>query len=173
MSSLSWSEMHPENYRHRGNGFTLLEVILVLALVGIVGTIAMFGLLNLTRSFTFVKGSGVATAKAQLAMLRLGKEFVGIKSAVGNATSLNFTAVRPAGDVNHTVAWVGSNLLFDGDILTDQVLNFNLSYYDTYDGTAATNWGGASKIIGFSLTVSGPEGINLAFQTRITTRNTP
>lgn len=173
MGSLSLHRSWPGNYFQCGNGFTLLEVIMALALTGIVGSIAIFGLLNLTRSFTFVKGSGIAAGKAQLAMLRMGKEFVGIKTAAGNATSITFTAIRPTGDVTHTVSLSGSNLLLDGDILTDQVVDFSLDYYDTYDGAAAVSWSGASKIIGINLSVSGPEGINPAFQTRITARNTP
>ena len=154
-------------------GFTLLEVILVLALVGIIGTISMFGLLNLTRSFTFVKGSGVVAGKAQLAMLRLGKEFQLIKSATGSNTAITYTASRASGDVTHTVSLAGDTLLFDGDILTDQVNSFNLSYYDSYDSAAAASWTATSKMIGINLILNGPEGVNPAFQTRIATRNTP
>ncbi len=158
---------------YKDKGFTLLEVIMVLALVGIIGTVAMFGLLNLTRSFTFVKDSGVVVGKAQLAMLRLGKEFQLIKSATGTSTNITYTASRPGGDVTHTVSLTGNTLLLNGDLLADQVNNFSLSYYDTYDGTPTTTWSAASKIIGINLTVDGPEGINPSFQTRITTRNTP
>ncbi|MDH3392510.1 MAG: prepilin-type N-terminal cleavage/methylation domain-containing protein [Desulfobulbaceae bacterium] len=155
------------------DGFTLLEIILALALVGIIGTIAIFGLLNLTRGFSFVKGSGITTGKAQLAMLRLSKEFSSIKTAVGDNSSITYTAVRPGGEESHTVSLAGSNLLYDGDILTDQVNSFSLTYYNTYDGAAASNWTAASKIIGITMTLNGPEGINPTFQTRITPRNTP
>ncbi|MDH3393188.1 MAG: prepilin-type N-terminal cleavage/methylation domain-containing protein [Desulfobulbaceae bacterium] len=172
MNSWYSSGPQPKDFRVGSDGFTMLEMILVLALVGIIGSIAMFGLLNLTRSFTFVKESGVVVGKAQLAMLRLSKEFSSIKTATGNATSLSFTAVRPAGDEDHAVVLSGSNLLLDGEILTDQVNSFSLSYYDTFDGAAATAWSDTSKIIGISLSVNGPEGISPIFQTRITARNT-
>ena len=154
-------------------GFTLLEVILVLALIGVVGVIAMFGLLSMAQSFVFVKESATVTGKAQLAMLRLGKEFQLIKNAVGDSTSLTFTGIRPGGEETHTIALVDSTLRIDGDTLSDQVNSFSLSYYDTYDGAAGATWTAASKIIAISLTINGPEGISPTFQTRITTRNTP
>jgi len=161
------------HFRKAQEGFTLLEVIMVLVLVGIIGTIAMFGLLNLTRSFTFVKGSGTLTGKAQLALLRMGKEFSSLKSATGNSTAITYTAVRPTGDVTHTISLSGNNLLLDNDILTDQVNSFSLDYYDTFDATAATTWTATSKIIGINVSLNGPEGVNPSFQTRITARNTP
>lgn len=156
-----------------GGGFTILELILVLALVGVIGSVALFGLLNMARSFSFVKGSGEVVGKAQLAILRLGKEFSSIKTATGSSTAITYTASRPGGDETHSVALAGNNLLLDGDILTDQVNAFSLSYYDTFDGAGAATWTATSKIIDISLTMNGPEGVNPTFQTRITSRNTP
>lgn len=168
------SRKMPPSRNNNERGFTLLEIILVLALVGIISVIALFGILNLTRSFTFIKGSGTVAGKAQLTMMRLAKEFQLIKSASGNSTSITFVGARSDADETHTVTLAGDELLLDDAVLTDQVNNFSLSYYDTFDAAAQSSWTNSeSKIIGISLTMNGPDGINPSFQAKITTRNTP
>ncbi len=175
VSYMSAGRLHtsPQLLVASDRGFTLLEVIMSLALMAVVGSIVLFGLLNMAGSFTFAKESGVVAGKAQLAMLRLSKEFTNLKTATGTANAITFTTVRPAGDEVHSVTVSGDTLRLDQEILTDQVNTFTLSYYDTYDGVPSSAWGASSKIIEIRLILNGPENINPDFQTRITCRNTP
>jgi prepilin-type N-terminal cleavage/methylation domain-containing protein len=166
-------------------GFSLIELIVVLALMGIVGLMAGFGISQLVDGFVYTKGVADNTGKGQLAMLRLSDEMRRIKAVTsGNDNSINFVVV----DVNegskiYTVSWggsVGDDLLLNNDILIGNIKSFALKYYSTYDDvddgspnwvSASSNWVSAYKIIEISLKLTNPNQIDSIFKTRITPRN--
>ena len=121
------------NTNCNNRGFTLIEVIVSLVLVGIIGAIAGMLLVQISKGFVFSKKTAATAQKGQITISRLVKEFSSITSiSSGTATSITFT--RDPG-VTHTISWAGANnpLLIATDIVTDNVNSFNLQYYDSYN----------------------------------------
>ncbi len=153
------------------SGFSLIEVISVLTLLGILATVAGMGIAEFAQGFVFARTSQATAAKGQLAMMRLIKEFQTIVSA-GTATSthLAYTAQRTGGTENHDVNLVGSQVLLDNQVLIDQVNAFTLTYYNTYNG-AASPWYTSTRIIEISLTLNSGGIIPPALVSRVALRN--
>ncbi len=63
-------------------GFTLIEVVVSLALLGIVGLFAGMGLVSATRAYVFARESVHLTQKAQVALGRITYELRGIREIV-------------------------------------------------------------------------------------------
>ena len=164
-------------------GFSLIETILVLLLLGIMAAVAAFGISKVVTGFMTSRGSVAIAGKGQLALLRLSREFRVITSVTSaSATSITFVALHPpavASDPpvakSYTVAKSGNTItLNDGannDILVDQVNSLTLAYYDTYNGTSQTTWASSRRIIQMTIILNGPESSTLSFTTRIAPRN--
>lgn len=162
-------------------GFTLLEVILVLVVVGIAAVVSVSAIQEVTRGFVFARANAEAVGKAQIALLRLIKEGLNISTVTsGTATSIDFTSLHgtPASPQpkSYQVSLNGSTLIMDDgstqDILLDQVTSFTLSYYDSYnDSTPSSTWTTTSKIIAISLSVQAADNEQATFTARIRPRN--
>jgi prepilin-type N-terminal cleavage/methylation domain-containing protein len=119
------------------NGFTLIEVIVSLVLVGILATIVGLGLVQITKGYVFAKQNSETVQKAQIAMTRIVKE-------LGAATIINSTTTAPS--VNYTrpesatsTTPVTNNIMLSGSTvkigspgsettLIDNVTAFTLTY---------------------------------------------
>lgn len=159
-------------------GFTLMEIVLVLLLVGIVATIACLGFVHIANGYLFASENTTTAAKARLAMQRLGKEIMAIDSiASGSASELIFTARHNgAPSLPYTVrrGKRGDHLLLNDDILVDQVQDFNLAYYSNHDDPSpAASWKPNTKLIQITLTLTGAEGVHATFVSRLVPRNFP
>ncbi len=163
--------------RNSGNdtGFTLIEVIVSLVLAGIVGAIAVIGVVSIVKGYVFTKMNSATAQKGQTTMVRIVKEFNFISSVTtGTATSITFQAYKDGVAGTHSISWAGTvndPLLLDGDILTDRVSNFALSYRDTYNSDPQANWASTRKVIEFNLTIQGADNVNSSFTGRVVPRN--
>jgi prepilin-type N-terminal cleavage/methylation domain-containing protein len=152
-------------------GFSLLELILVLALLGIIGLVGTMGFVRFSQGFVFARDTTAITAKGQLAMMRLTKEMQSLSAAsTTTPTRIAFTALRGGVDENHEAQLVGTNLFFDNQVLVDRVSGLVLSYHTEYD-SGATAWSADIRLIDIHLTLNGPDNIAIDLQTRITLRN--
>lgn len=68
--------MREEHKLKRQRGFTLIEVIVVLTLVGLLAAMSGFGLVTVARGYLMASENAAVTQKAQLAMTRLGREIM-------------------------------------------------------------------------------------------------
>lgn len=156
-------------------GFTLIEVIVSLILAGIVSAIAVMGVVSIVKGYVFTKINSETAQKGQTAMVRIVKELNFISSVTtGTATSITFQAYKNGVAGSHSISWAGTAsdpLLLDGDMLTDRVSNFVLSYRDTYNSASQTNWASARKVIEFTLTIQGADNVNSSFTGRVVPRN--
>ena len=158
-------------------GFSLIEMIMVLVLLGIMGVGAGLGLSSVIDGFMMSRESAATVTKGQLALLRLTRELRVITKVISaSASSIQFTALHGEGlSQTYTVSQSNEAItLNDGvnnDILADQVNSLALAYYDSYGGSAQTTWTSARKIIQLTIVMNGPDGTTFSFQTRIMPRN--
>ena len=97
------------------SGFTLIEVIVSLVLVGVMAVVAGMGIVSATRAFIFAKDAAEISQKSQLAMNRLTK-------SITNWTSLT-TSPAPTST---------SLTLTRNDIITDKTITETYSYCQQY-----------------------------------------
>ena len=159
-------------------GLTLLEIIISLVLVGIVAAVVGISSYYLVDGFLFSRKNVDTLLKGQTAMARIQKELNNIKIIYNNpaytdATKIKFISYKD--DAPHTISWGGSgtNLLFDGDVLTDQVTDFSIAYYANYTGSGSVVPTGSGStiatgfIIEVNLVLTGADNVPAAFTARI------
>ena len=164
------------------SGFTLIEMIVVLVLVGIVAVIAAMGIVTGIHGYIFARDMAPISQKANLAMSRLSRELMEISTVTSSASnSISFSdsygglrAIAFVGSVSQikindsaTVPTAGT-----GYILIDNVNSFALTYYKS-DGTvwSCCNANSLSSIT-IDVKVNHTYGTPLTFFTAINPRNT-
>jgi prepilin-type N-terminal cleavage/methylation domain-containing protein len=157
-------------------GFTLIEIIVTLVLVGITAALAGMWIVSVTNGYIFARNNMETTQKAQLAMTRLVKEFKAI-SAVTAASASSITYTRAdvsSGSVTSNVASSGSQVQLNGNTLTDNVSSFSLHYcanVTDIGSNCPTTWSSTSHIIEIELKLTGANNIVSTFTERVTPLN--
>jgi prepilin-type N-terminal cleavage/methylation domain-containing protein len=160
-------------------GFTLIEIIVVLVLVGVLAVFSTQVLMNAARGYVQARSSDEVVQKAQMALQRLTVElsYIPLSSATaGSATTLNYiTNNNIIG--NHNIYLNGSNLMYTengtGYVLADGVATSGLqfNYYVNYNANATTTFSTTTNIIAISLTMQGDSwnsSLSKTFSTRVT-----
>jgi prepilin-type N-terminal cleavage/methylation domain-containing protein len=162
-------------------GFTLIEVIIVMVLVGILAVMAGMGILSGVQSYIFAKENAPTSQKAAAAMARMSREFMELSSITSVGTSsIVYTDING----NHALALVGGEIrMIDGSVLptatTGDVLigNINSMTLSFYKG--ALSWTTSDDIkdltiIQIDIVVDRADsGIGtISFSTRVNPRNT-
>lgn len=152
-------------------GFTLIEIIAVLLMVSFLALIATISLLPMTEGFFQIRRSAEGIQKTHLALARIGRELITITNVVAAGQhTLTYDFLDPAGDPHRrTLSWNGADapLLLNAVPLSDDVGTFELRYYATPDGAAASSWTADSRLIEFSLgTTTGPHLYTARIQPR-------
>ena len=170
-----------QTIRSDEKGFSLIEVIVTLILVGITAALAGMWIVSVANGYLFVKENASNLQKGQLAMTRLTKEFTAIKSVDAGTTATNATQITYTRNTNvwdttvtATVSSTGGLLQLNGNTLTDGVSDFKLKYCNDDIATPCpdtnTTWSPTvSRIIEISLTLIGAE--STPFTKRIAPRN--
>lgn len=158
-------------------GFTLIEIIVTLVLVGITAALAGMWIVSVANGYVFAKVNAKTAQNAQLAMTRLTKEFTALQlHSVTGASNTGITFTRPGTD-SITVSRTGDGpLLLNGNTLTDSdsVSAFSLNYY-VYDPSTNSytceSWSTSTRIIEITLTLTGGNNTPVTFVQRVAPRN--
>jgi prepilin-type N-terminal cleavage/methylation domain-containing protein len=167
-------------------GFTLIEVIVTLVLVGITAALAGMWIVSVANGYVFAKMNANTVQKGQLAITRLEKEFAAIQS-VNPASGSGITYIRTdnsLGTVTCSVRQSGAELQLQQGTgapwypLTDNVSSGGLSlrYCDdippnTGTQVCGTTWSSTRRIVEITLTLTGANSTPSTFVQRVTPRN--
>ena len=117
------------------SGFTLIEVIATLVLVGIVGVLATFGVVNLTNGYVQSVSNNASSSKAAVALNRIYRELSTL-DAITTAEQHSILFSREGDEVG--IALIGNAVRMrvgevttadPGAILIDNVDSFSLAYF--------------------------------------------
>ena len=109
-------------------GFTLIEMIAVLVIVGILAALAGLGIVTGVQGYLFSKDNAAVSEKAQLAMARISRELLECYNCSGANGDNVGTFTNTLGQ--RTIGKSGTNIVIGSDILMDNVGNFTMIYSD-------------------------------------------
>ena len=119
--------------RKREDGFTLIEIVVTLVLVGILSVFAGLFMTTFLNGYFMVKNNSDTAMKAQMALDRISIELrdVGALSALTDNSLITYknTRMDPLG-ADRTIKFVGSNIYLStptDNILIDHVEAFQLN----------------------------------------------
>lgn len=114
--------------RKRQKGFTLIEVIASLVLLGIMMAVAGMGIVAGVRGYLLARENAVIAQKAHLTLGRLTRELQECYDCSGSPglIALPFSFSNPLG--SREINLNGTNVTLGGITLVDQVEDFSLSF---------------------------------------------
>ena len=163
-------------------GFTLIEIIVSLILVGIMASVAGMGIVTGVKGYLFAKDNAAVSGKAQLAMSRLSRTFMEVLD-ITTASPTQVTYKRLSGGVSttetlylhtdNTIKIAGGGSASGGDTLVDHVSSLALTYQKGVATWApGTDDFSLLSTVGVTLVLTRPDGgSNVTFSTVITPRN--
>ena len=161
--------MMKNRYSHRSQekGFTLIEVIVSLVLVGIISAMMGLGLMQITQGYIFSRQNSETVQKVQIAMARIVKE-LSAATAINStpaptATSVSLT--RLPGPVTNTITFAGNTVQINGTTLIDNVAACSFTYFDAA-GLSTTTTANIGRV-DISLTVTGASNQPSTFTNRV------
>jgi len=173
-----FSESRKINYIDSQKGFTLIEVIIVMVLVGILAVLGGMGIVQAVKGYVTVKENSASSQKAQLAMARITREIVELNNITASNVSSTILPITNISQMDASNNIVGNRtIVFDStsntvkindDILINNVSNVTFTYY-----AGSNTWTYGSNInllsgIGVNMTLTGS---NTLFQTIVAPRN--
>jgi prepilin-type N-terminal cleavage/methylation domain-containing protein len=172
------------------HGFTLVELIFSLVLLGIIGVFGTLFIVESLEGYILARSNVEKTQKAQSALVRLTMELenlTGLSSYSQGGSSITYTT-RPKStepDIARSISLVNGRVrIIDGatspaqntgSTLVDGVGDFQLRYYEISESGVLTNWGGSLEDlyaieIQLVLNAEGSYGAPVTFSTTVSPR---
>lgn len=163
-------------------GFTLIEIIAVMLIIGMLSGVAGLGIATGARSLMDARESSMLAQEAQLAMDRLTREIMELVDIPANSTSslLVLRNINTSRSIQYVAASQdvriadGTTGAAAGDVLINNVTAFSYTYWQ--GTTSSTSWASTNdprrlSAIDISLTLSAPGGTTRVFTSRVGIRN--
>ncbi len=164
------------------NGFTLIELIVSLVLLGIIGTMAGFGLASGMEAYFFSRNNAETMHKAQFALNRIRLELIHMDSV--NATSddsITYTNTTRDPQATCIIARSGDQITLtvggqDPSLLVDQIGAYDSGDLFTFTDNSGADWTLSDDFktlhtIGIHLVMARPDlSEDLEFQTEVNPR---
>lgn len=155
------------------SGFSLLEIVAVLLILGLLTLFGTRVLMTMTRGYVLARSSGAVVQKAQMALQRMSNDFSYITTI--SACTPNRISYNAFHDMeSHVISQSGTTITYTVNgtpyVLADSVApnGLRFSYFNTFNAAPATSCSTTStNIIGISLTMQG-DGMTKTFTTRVT-----
>ncbi len=139
------------------SGFTLVEVVLALAVVGILAGLVGPAITSGIRQYALSMRQKVALSQARLAMERIGAEMLLIPATTSIDTwTSSVVQFDISGENNINYSLSGSNLQRSGVILASNVSSLSYTYLDANGNTATAQ--SDIRRIGYEIVVSAGTG---------------
>lgn len=173
-------KMKPFNNKN-SDGFTLIEVIAVMVILGIMAATLSLVIMEGVGNFIFARDANQLSQKAQLALARINKELIDATVITPDATGKKIDYTAASDKTSYTIEIKNTQIQLNGNALLDNVNTDNtlFSYFKS-DGSTWTTADAFSKLVQIkvNLTLNYGSGQALVFKTTInprnnTTRNTP
>lgn len=158
-------------------GFTLIEMICVLLLLGVIGLLSTRVFTNMVKGYTLAKNADASVQKAQNAMQRMTIDFTYMLIDVSSGTSNAITYTTSLDDSLQISIYQSGNVIYysfsGGNYpLTDGVKSNSLqfTYYNTYNSSAGNTMTSGTSLIGIHYTMVGRDansGFSQTYATRV------
>jgi prepilin-type N-terminal cleavage/methylation domain-containing protein len=170
----------------RQRGFTLIEMIVSILILGILGAAAAYGIQNGVIAFQTTSAALDTLSKLRVSTERVARELREIRRDPLDSGRYDITEPFAADQISFvktdgtrvSLAVAGNTLTLEYDTptgvftLTDQLSSFSLAYYGS-DGSTSVATADALAFIEVELVLSDTAGNSLPQQTRIALRSQP
>ena len=156
-------------------GFSLIELIMVMVILGMVASLGALGLSNVVEGYSLsIEGTEISQ-KGQLAISRFAADLAPVNSTgilIFESTRLRYQADygnATLSDVEtHTMDFnsTAGNLLYDDIVLSDMVQGVTFSYYQS-DGTTVATVADDVRILQLEIVLGGGDINNKTFTARV------
>ncbi len=164
--------------RQKSRGFTLIEIIAVLVILGIMASLGGFAIVQVVNGYMFSRDNAELSQKAEMAMSRITREITEMTGFTSTASNDTLPLKNIRRDV--TISLDGSTVQMESDELVDNVhnLRFRYSSLDPTENELRNDWPTTKDIdqlafIDVLLELERSDGGTMAFTNRVTPRNTP
>ena len=122
----------------RADAYTLVEMVAVISILGIVGLVSSYVIIESMRIYARTAPAMDASYQVRLAVERMMREIRDMKDTA-SITTFGSSALTFDDSSDDTIAYSlsGSNLLRNGDLLAQGVTTLSFSYWKS-DGTTAS-----------------------------------
>lgn len=157
-------------------GFTLIEVIVSMVLLGIVAALAGLGLATGVKGYVFARENAELSQKGQVATERIRRELMNMRSVDSfDATSISYSSSLGGGTIGLDGSVVrlviGDGDLSTGDILVDSVSSFTMTRTD--NSITGAHGTGQTTTISITLELEHVTGSGtVSLSTTVNARNT-
>lgn len=156
--------------RPANKGFTLIELIAVIAITSLIGSVSGLLIVQTATGFVTARENAAILQNARACMSRLTREFRQIDDVIGIETAPFSFRYRMAEGTDHQLKLADGKLKIGEDILTDRVNRFELAFYQNSDpdrSLAVNNALSPPFLIEIRLELARNQGSPSAFKTRV------